>query len=48
MKDGTIEENLPETAEVSFSDTVVEFLPLEEAKTPFGGFLDYLHVPVRM
>ena len=46
MNDGTIEENLPGTAEASISDTVVEFLPLEKAKSPFGGFLDSLHVPV--
>ena len=46
MNDGTIEENLPETAEASISDTVVEFLPLKKRKAPFGGFLDSLHVPV--
>ena len=35
---GIIEENLPETAESSISDTVVEFLPLEKAKSPVWRF----------
>ena len=38
MNDGTIDENLPETAEASISDTVVEFLPLEKAKSPVWQF----------
>ena len=46
MNDGTIEENLQETAEASVSNTVVEFLPLEKAKSPVRQFLDSLHVPV--
>ena len=38
MNNGTIKENLPETAEASISDTVVEFLPWKKRKAPFGGF----------
>ena len=46
MNDGTIKENLPETAEASISDTVVEFLPLEKARSPIWKFLDSLLVLV--
>ena len=41
MNDGTIEENLPETAVASISDTVVEFLPLEKVKSPVWRFLGF-------
>ena len=41
MNDGTIEENLPETVEASVSDTVVEFLPLEKAKSPIWRFFGF-------
>ena len=41
MNDGTIEENLPETAEASISDTVVDFLPLEKAKSLVWQFFGF-------
>ena len=41
MNDGTIEENLPGTAEASISDTVVKFLPLEKVKSSVWWFLGF-------